>query len=137
MVGIVLLREDGAALLQLRDNIPPIADPNVWVMPGGHVESGETAEEAAVSEFEEETGYRCLQVHPLLNLHGRELGYDEDFILTFFWGNYDAKQHVECREGRALRFVSRDQIEKLPRRDYLTRVWDSALAARARKNASK
>jgi 8-oxo-dGTP pyrophosphatase MutT (NUDIX family) len=36
--GVVLLREDGAALLQHRDDIPGIADPGLWVFPGGHRE---------------------------------------------------------------------------------------------------
>ena len=33
--GVVLLREDGAALLQLRDDRPDIQDPGIWVFPGG------------------------------------------------------------------------------------------------------
>jgi hypothetical protein len=33
--GVVLLRADGAALLQLRDDKPEIRDPGIWVFPGG------------------------------------------------------------------------------------------------------
>jgi len=40
-----------------------------WEMPGGHVEDGETSEQAAVREFEEEAGYR-IEV-----LEIRDLGY--------------------------------------------------------------
>jgi 8-oxo-dGTP diphosphatase/ATP-binding cassette subfamily B protein len=130
VVGVVLLRADGAALLQLRDNVPGIQDPGIWVMPGGHLEQGETARDGAGREFEEETGYCCAQLRPLACFEGRELGYSPDLHLTFFWESYDSKQRVECREGQALRFVTRSEGDNLPRRDYLTRIWDLALAAR-------
>lgn len=130
VIGVVLLRDDGAALLQLRDNTPDISDPGLWVVPGGHIEPGETSEEAAVREFEEETRYRCARLRPLVRLQGDELGYQKNFGLIFFWENYDGRQRIECREGQALQFIPRPQAENLPRRDYLTRIWDLALAAR-------
>jgi ADP-ribose pyrophosphatase YjhB (NUDIX family) len=42
VAGIILLRNDRAALLQLRDEKPTIQDPGIWVVPGGHIEPGET-----------------------------------------------------------------------------------------------
>lgn len=45
-------------LIQRRD-IP------VWVLPGGGVDKGETPEEAAVREMEEETGYRVRIVRKI------------------------------------------------------------------------
>ena len=32
--------------------------PNAWVMPGGHVELGESLEEALIREIHEETGIK-------------------------------------------------------------------------------
>lgn len=128
--GVLLLREDGAALLQLRDDKPDIMDPGIWVVPGGHSDPGETPEQAAIREFEEETCYRCPAVRPLAEFTAGELGYQGDYRLCFFWASYDGHQRIECREGQALRFVQRPEAEGLPRRDYLTRVWDLALAAR-------
>ena len=127
----MLLRDDGAALLQLRDDRPDISDPGLWVVPGGHIEPGETPDEAATREFEEETRYRCARLLPLVRLQGDELGYGKNFQLIFFWENYDGQQGIECREGQALQFIPRLQAEKLPRRDYLTHIWDLGLAARA------
>lgn len=127
VVGVVLLRDDGAALLQHRDDIPTISDPGLWVFPGGHLEQGETPYDGAAREFEEETCYRCAEMRPLTRFPV------EDGELFFFWENYDGRQRIECREGQALQFVPRESAEKLPRCDYLTLVWDLALAARDRR----
>jgi 8-oxo-dGTP pyrophosphatase MutT (NUDIX family) len=131
VAGVVLLRGDGAALLQLRDDIPTIQDPGIWVVPGGHIESGETAAEGACREFLEETCYRCANARLLTLLSSAEAGYEGDFDLVFFWDLYDGAQRIECREGQALEFIGRLEAEYIPRRDYLTRVWDMALSVSA------
>jgi 8-oxo-dGTP diphosphatase len=130
VAGVIVLREDGAALLQHRDDIPTINDPGLWVIPGGHVEAGETAVAGAVREVEEETCYRSRAPRPLAEFHATELGYEGDFQMVFFWDEYDGAQRIECREGQAARFVARAEADGLPRRDYLTRIWDLALDAR-------
>ena len=128
VVGVVLLRHDGAALLQHRDDIPTISDPGLWVFPGGHLEWGETPLEGAVREMEEETCYRCQNPRFLTSLPVAEIE------LQFFWENYDARQRVECREGQALRFFHRAEVESLPRQPYLTDVFDLAVAAQKLSN---
>ena len=129
VVGIVLLRDDGAALLQHRDDISTISDPGLWVFPGGHVEWGETPREGAAREMEEETCYRCHNLRPLIRLA------IEGGTLLFFWETYDGRQPVACREGQALEFVDRRKIESLPKQSYVTDVFDLALAAQKRVNA--
>lgn len=57
-VAGVILVQDGAVLLQHRDDIPTIRFPGCWAIFGGHVEAGETPEEAARREVEEELCYR-------------------------------------------------------------------------------
>ena len=128
VVGVVLLRDDGAALLQHRDDISTISDPGLWVFPGGHLESGETPQDGAVREVEEETCYRCHNLRPLTRFPV------EEGELLFFWENYDARQRVECREGQALKFVGREKVESMPRQPYLTAVFDLALVARTLPN---
>jgi 8-oxo-dGTP pyrophosphatase MutT (NUDIX family) len=40
-------------------------NPSAWVLPKGHIERGETSEQAAVREVEEEAGCRAAIVAPL------------------------------------------------------------------------
>jgi 8-oxo-dGTP pyrophosphatase MutT (NUDIX family) len=127
--GVVLLRSDGAALLQLRDDKPGITDPGIWVFPGGHVEPGESLESAAVREFLEETRYRCDHLRELVRFSGKEIGYAGDCPFAFFWCCFDGRQEITCCEGQDLQFVQRYAAEPLAKRDYLLRVWDMALAA--------
>jgi len=126
--GVVLLKDD-AALLQLRDDKPGLQDAGLWVFPGGHLELGETPIEAAQREFLEETGYACDALFELPSWRSRELGYDDDFAIFFFWAPYDGRQRVECREGQDLRFIDRRDANGLASQSYLVTVWDQALAA--------
>ncbi|MEY2490311.1 MAG: 8-oxo-dGTP diphosphatase [Verrucomicrobiota bacterium] len=128
VVGVVLLRDDGAALLQHRDNISTISDPGLWVFPGGHLEWGETPHDGAAREMEEETCYRCHNLRPLTRLAV------EEGELLFFWENYDGRQRVACREGQGLEFVDRQKVKSLPKQPYLTTVFDLALAVRELSN---
>ena len=40
----------------------------VWCLPKGHLEKGETAEQAAVREVTEETGWQCRNLGPILQV---------------------------------------------------------------------
>ncbi|WP_063780830.1 nucleotide triphosphate diphosphatase NUDT15 [Nonomuraea sp. SBT364] len=54
-VGALVVRDDGALLIGRRIKR---GEPETWCLPGGHVESGESFEAAALREVEEETGIR-------------------------------------------------------------------------------
>lgn len=129
--GVVLLRNDGAALLQLRDVKPHIEDPGIWVFPGGHIEPGETPEVGARREFTEETLYHCDQLRELVRFSSRDLGYSGDYPVIFFWALFDGAQEIHCCEGQEVRFVLRNSADALPKRSYLLEVWDLALSASA------
>ena len=126
VVGVVLLRQDGAALLQHRDDKPGLRHAGVWVMPGGHVDPGETLEMGARRELREETDYDCDDLHVLSSFADDE---DADCQCTMFWSRYDGRQAVQCHEGQALKFVPRDQAASYPMPDYLVHLWDMAIAA--------
>ncbi len=54
IAAIILENDKGEFLLYLRDNKPGIPFPLCWDLIGGHVEEGETPEEALVREVKEE-----------------------------------------------------------------------------------
>jgi 8-oxo-dGTP diphosphatase len=54
IAAIILENDKGQFLLALRDNKPGIPFPNHWDLIGGHVENGETPDQALVREFKEE-----------------------------------------------------------------------------------
>lgn len=60
--GVILFNRKGELLLLLRDNIPTIGHPNHWNIVGGVIEEGETPEEAAIREVQEEIGVRLASV---------------------------------------------------------------------------
>jgi 8-oxo-dGTP pyrophosphatase MutT (NUDIX family) len=128
VAAVVLLRRDGAALLQHRDNKPGINHPDTWVPPGGHRDPDETIEACARREFAEETSYVLGDLHYLtrfLDDHGAV----STARLTVFWALYDDEQAPRCREGQDLQFVPRSRAAVLNVPPYLVRVWDQALHA--------
>jgi 8-oxo-dGTP diphosphatase len=54
IAAIILENDKNEFLLALRDNKPGIPFPNHWDLIGGHVEEGESPEEALVREVKEE-----------------------------------------------------------------------------------
>jgi 8-oxo-dGTP diphosphatase len=103
-VGVVLVNAAGQVLMQLRDDIPTIADPGCWVVPGGQIDPGESTKDGARRELLEETGYRAGR---LAHAHERVLirpGGDAE-RQHYVIGRYDGVQSLTCYEGQELRFV--------------------------------
>jgi 8-oxo-dGTP pyrophosphatase MutT (NUDIX family) len=127
--AVVLLREDGAALMQHRDDKRGLPRAGMWVMPGGHQEPGESSEECARRELYEETGYRCDDLRVLAALPDVNDVTRKAYTLVVFWGRYDGQQALECREGQGLRFLDRAESPAYRIPEIVLRAWDMALAA--------
>lgn len=128
--GVVLLSQQGEALLQHRDNKPGLNAAGLWVFPGGHCEDGESVQCCARREFREETGYDCAGLVPLTAFEFRVPETGQLYQLNFFWCEYDGRQVIHCYEGQAVEFIARERAVGYPKPEYLLDVWDLALAAR-------
>lgn len=128
--GVVLLRpDDGAALLQHRDDKPGLAHAGFWVPPGGHCESAESSTACAVREFFEETNYRCTSLRHLRDLDVDDVPYAPPIRLSMYWDVYDGRQTIICNEGQGLEFVSRAAVDQIVMPPYLLGLWDEVLQA--------
>jgi 8-oxo-dGTP diphosphatase len=67
-VALAMLQREGRWLMQLRDEIPTIVAPGCWGLFGGHLDPGETPEQALRRELLEEISWQpsaleCVMVH--------------------------------------------------------------------------
>ena len=102
--SVVVVRKDGAVLMQHRDNKPGIFWPDYWYYPAGTVDKGENFKVVAIRELKEEINYTPNQVHPLVDeIYARSDG--EKVNRHIFWTIYDNLQEIICNEGADMRFV--------------------------------
>lgn len=126
------MRDDGAALLQLRDCKEGLRNAGMWVPPGGHSEPSETIEMCAHREFLEETDYKCSDLQLLTDFEDFVEGWPS-YQITVFWACFDGIQKTRCNEGQALRFIRREDASSYSIPSYLMNVWDMAISAAKRK----
>ncbi len=126
VAAVILLREDGAALMQLRDYKRGLRNAGMWVPPGGHAEEDEDIKTCAKREFLEETDYNCQNLKYLTEFIDHVEGWPA-YMLTFFWAYYDGIQQFKCLEGQDLKFINYRKASSYNIPEYLLQVWDKAL----------
>ena len=128
VAAIWVLRRDGVALLQHRDDKPGLRHAGLWVPPGGHADSGESMPDCARRELREETEYDAPDLRFLMSLD-RTYEDGAEAQVTIFWCWYDEVQSIVCHEGQELAFVERSAAANYPIPAFLLDIWDAAVAA--------
>ena len=116
-VALAMLQRDGRWLIQLRDEIPTIVAPGCWGLFGGHLEPGETPEQALRRELLEEISWQppdleLVMVHPI---HRR--------TAHVFRGELSVPlEQLQLLEGQDLDLVSPEDF-------LMGSIWSTKLAA--------
>lgn len=103
-----------AAILVLKDGeilIGKRRDGTGWCGPGGHIEDGETPEQAARRELTEEFGIQAKEVIPVGVMDGLPKQYGVPFI--FLCTDYDGTPKCDDKEMENARFCSLDELPDL------------------------
>ena len=110
---VLLFDPHGRLLVYLRDDKPDIPFPNHWDFFGGHVEDGETPEEALVREVEEELGIELEH----WNFFRRYVCTEGDAypnIKYLYWARIDqTAEELTLYEGQRLMSLALDERHHL------------------------
>lgn len=115
-----IFRDDGKLLIGLRGKDPSRV---VWSLPGGHIEPGETAGNAALREIREETGIEAellglVDINDVI-LRRADGSLQAHYLLTIFYGRWLAGEPVPDDDCLEARFCNVDEIEALKTTDRL------------------
>jgi ADP-ribose pyrophosphatase YjhB (NUDIX family) len=97
-VRVVVTDVEGRVLLIEHSYVPG------WHLPGGGIERGETAEQAAVRELREEAGIEALGRPRLATVHSNEAHFRGDHVLVF---RLDQWREAEGAPAHAYEIVAR------------------------------
>lgn len=90
----------------------------LWSLPGGAIEAGETAEDAARREVEEETGLIC-HIEGLAGVYD-VIDRDEKgtvvlhYVIATYFGRADDGEPRACGDAAEARFFALDKLAELP-----------------------
>ena len=106
--GIILLNRNNEVLLLLRDNKIDIPFPNMWDIPGGKVEDGESPEQALRREMTEEMFIKNLGE---INLF--KILTSENITDNIFWKRLNLNlEEIDLKEGQRIEYFNLERIRK-------------------------
>jgi 8-oxo-dGTP diphosphatase len=113
IAAIILENDKGEFLLALRDNKSWIPFPNHWDLIGGHVEEGETPEEALVREYREELNLD-LKEYTFFRIYECLTGDAYENTKYIFYSKFNIPiGEVTLLEGERPQYFSRKEIPDL------------------------
>lgn len=106
-VGAII--ESNGKILLMKRNHKPFNQ--FWGIPGGHIDKGETAEQAVIREVKEETN---LDFEPKFFVEAEEYFEEEDWhaSATFFTGKGKGDVKIS-QEHTEFKWFTQDQIKKM------------------------
>lgn len=117
-VGAIIENEQGEILMIDRKNIP-----FGWACPAGHIDQGETPEEALAREVQEETGLEVLECELVHKEYVEWNACSHDVVghewHVFAVTEYDGMLDVGAEEAKDYQWVLREKLDSLD----LEEVW--------------
>jgi 8-oxo-dGTP diphosphatase len=126
---VLLFDPQDRLVVYLRDNKPDIPFPNHWDFFGGHLEAGETPEQALVREVKEEIGVDLKQ----WNFFRRYLCNEGDVypnVKYLYWARIDKMANeLTLYEGQKLRAISANERSELKFANILGQILEDFIAS--------
>ncbi|WP_300351469.1 NUDIX hydrolase [Clostridium sp.] len=112
--GVIIIDNLGRVLLQQR------TDNNMWGLPGGSLELGESFQEAAIREVYEEVGFKIstldlFNVYSGVNCYNKYPNGDEIYNASsiFVTSNYEGEMVLQEEESMSAKFFYKHEIPNL------------------------
>ena len=122
IAAIILENDEGKFLLYLRDNKPDIPFPGYWDLIGGHIEEGETPEEALIREFKEELDLD-LKEYTFYRKYECLTGDAYENIKYIYYGKINLPiEKVTLLEGVRPQYFSKEEIPNVKFANILKKI---------------
>jgi len=124
-VSVAIFRND--AVLLIKRGKPPLK--GLWSLPGGHVEPGERAREAALRELAEETGV-AARIDGLADvidvLQAPDGVLVSHYVIAVFYGRWLGGEPIAASDAADARFVRVQDVVNLSTTDGAPKVITTA-----------
>jgi 8-oxo-dGTP diphosphatase len=126
---VLLFDRQRRLLVYLRDDKPDIPFPNHWDFFGGHLEEGETPEEALVRELKEELGVGLKQ-WTFFRRYVCTEGDAYPNVKYVYWARIDKiAEELTLYEGQRFMSIAPDQRSELQFANMLGQILDDFIAS--------